>query len=148
MAHSTREVSVENELPPEPVPDPQPVPDPPPVIAATPGAMVPAVPDPPAYRDRGTVLMIFGIVQIILGLLAALMVPLVVLGAFMSRLAPGGAAMRPGQFVSGVITYAFIATAFLALGIGSVQMKRWARALTLVTSWYWLIAGTLGTVLG
>jgi hypothetical protein len=84
--------------------------------------------------------------QIILGLLAALMVPLVALGAFVSRLAPGGT-MRPGQFLSGVVTYAFIAAALLALGIGSVQMKRWARALTLVTSWYWLIMGALVTAL-
>jgi hypothetical protein len=55
--------------------------------------------------------------------------------------------MRPGQIVSGVATYAFIAAAFLALGVGSVKMRRWARALTLVTSWYWLIVGTLATVL-
>src|SRR5258708_18750086 len=73
------------------------------------------------------------------------MVPFVVLGAFMSRLSPGGA-MRPGQFVSSIATYALIAAVFIALGIGSVQARRWARALTLVTSWYWLIIGTLGTV--
>jgi len=90
--------------------------------------------------------MVFGVFQIILGLLAALMVPLVALSAFMSRLSPGGT-MRAGQFFSGVATYAFIAAALLALGIGSVQMKRWARALTLVTSWYWLIMGALVTVL-
>jgi hypothetical protein len=98
------------------------------------------------YRDRGTGLIIFGVFQIILGLLAALMVPLVALGAFMSRLAPGGS-MRTGQFISGVATYAFLAAALVALGIGSVQMKRWARALTLVTSWYWLIMGVLITIL-
>ena len=90
--------------------------------------------------------MVFGVFQIILGLLAALMVPLVALGAFMSRLAPGGAT-RPAQFLSGVASYAFIAAALLALGIGSVQMKRWAHALTLVTSVYWLIMGALITVL-
>jgi len=90
--------------------------------------------------------MIFGVIQIILGLLAALMVPLVALAAFMSRIAPGGA-MRPGQFVSAVASYAFIAVALIGLGIGSVQMKRWGRALTLVTSWYWLIVGSLATVL-
>jgi hypothetical protein len=90
--------------------------------------------------------MVFGIFQIILGLLAALMVPLVALGSFMSRLAPGGS-MRITQFISGVATYSFIAAALLGLGIGSVQMKRWARALTLVTSWYWLIMGALVTVL-
>jgi len=104
------------------------------------------LPDVPVYKDRGTGLVIFGVFQIILGLLAALMVPFVALGAFMSRLAPGGA-MRPGQFISGVATYAFAAAALLGLGIGSVQMKRWARALTLVTSWYWLIMGALVTVL-
>ena len=104
------------------------------------------LPDAPVHRDRGTGLVIFGVFQIILGLLAALMVPLVALGAFMSRLAPGGS-MRPGQFISGVATYAFLAVGLVALGIGSVQMKRWARALTLVTSWYWLIMGTLITVL-
>jgi hypothetical protein len=90
--------------------------------------------------------MIFGVFQIILGLLAALMVPLVALGTFLSRFAPSGS-MRLGQFVSGVATYGFIAVTLLALGIGSVQMKRWARALTVVTSWYWLVMGTLVTVL-
>ncbi len=90
--------------------------------------------------------MVFGVFQIILGLLAALMVPLVALSAFMSRLSPRGT-MRASQFLSGVATYTFIAAVLLALGIGSVQMKRWARALTLVTSWYWLIMGALVTVL-
>lgn len=136
---------MENEFPPQPFPNSG-AHDPAlllPTIATEP--IAPALPTAPAYGDRKTGLMIFGIVQIILGLLSALMVPLVVLGAFMSRLAPGGA-MRPSQFVSGVATYALIAAVFLALGIGSVQAKRWSRALTLVSSWYWLILGTLGTV--
>jgi len=102
--------------------------------------------DVPVYKDRGTGLVVFGVFQIILGLLAALMVPFVALSALVSRLAPGGA-MRPGQIVSGVLTYALAAAALLGLGTGSVQMKRWARALTLVTSWYWLIMGALVTVL-
>lgn len=134
-----------NEFPPEPFPSSE-IPDPAQVLAVTGSTpIVPVLPQPAAYRDRKTGLLIFGVVQIILGLLAAMMVPLVALGAFVSRLAPGGA-MRPGQFVSSVVTYALIAAAFLALGIGSLQTKRWARALTLVTSWYWLIIGALGTV--
>jgi hypothetical protein len=104
------------------------------------------IPQAPLYRDRGTGLVVFGVFQIILGLLAALMVPFAALGAFMSRLVPGGA-MRPGQFISAVTSYALVAAAFVALGIGSVQMKRWAHALTLVISWYWLIVGALITVL-
>ncbi len=114
--------------------------------AAAPVIVPPSTSDAPAYRDRGTGLVVFGVFQIILGLLASLMVPLVALGAFMSRLGPGGS-MRPGQFLSGVASYAFIAAALVALGIGSVQMKRWARALTLVISCYWLITGALVTVL-
>ncbi len=74
------------------------------------------------------------------------MVPLVALSAFLARLAPGGA-LRPSQYVASSATYAFLATALITLGIGSVRMRRWARALTLVTSWYWLIMGALITVL-
>jgi hypothetical protein len=139
MSRSFSEVSVETELPPDPGPDfgikSEPVPQ-----------QTAPVTEVPAHRDRGTGLVVFGVFQIILGLLAALMVPLVALGAFMSRLAPGGS-MRPGQFLSGVASYAFIAVALVALGIGSLQMKRWARALTLVISCYWLITGVLITVL-
>jgi hypothetical protein len=140
---------VEPLLPPDPGPESQPEPpsgpEVPSAIAAI-GVDPPLSPGAPAFRDRGTWLMAFGVVQIILGLLAALMVPLVALGTFLSRFAPSGS-MRLGQFVSGVATYGFLAVALLALGIGSVQMKRWARALTLVTSWYWLVMGALVTVL-
>jgi len=118
----------------EPVPPP---PVPPPEIP---------VAQAPALRDRGTGLMIFGVVQIIMGLLAALMVPFVALSAFLTRMVPG-ASMRPGQYISGIASYAFIAAGLLTLGIGSVRMKRWARALTLVVSWYWLVTGVLITVL-
>jgi hypothetical protein len=136
---------VEPTLPPVPALAPE-TPAHAPISPSAEAVTVPPLADVPAYRDRGTGLMIFGIVQIILGLLAALMVPLVALGAFMSRIAPGGV-MRPGQFVSAVTSYVFIAATLFGLGIGSVQMKRWARALTLVTSWYWLIMGVLVTVL-
>jgi len=138
---------------PEPTPEqtPQLIPAPTPVVAATAVLTTTPVPAGPAvalpYSDRSTGLTIFGIAQIILGLLAALMVPLIALSAFMSRLAPGGVAMRPGQYISGSLTYIFVAAALVTLGIGSVQMKRWARALTLVTSWYWLIMGLLVTAL-
>ena len=142
---------MESVLPPDPGPPPQPTPEfphePPASLApVAPVTAAPPVPEMPTFRDRGTGLIVFGVFQIILGLLAALMVPLVALGTFMSRLAPSGS-MRLGQFVSSAATYGFIAVALLGLGIGSVQMKRWARALTLVTSWYWLVMGALVTIL-
>lgn len=142
---------MEPALPPDPGPTPEPAPAPPPTaIPVVSTAVTPPLPESPAlsvpaYRDRGTGLVIFGVAQIILGLLAALVVPLIALSAFMARLAPGGT-MPFARVIAGAIFYAFIAALLLALGIGSVRMKRWARALTLVTSWYWLILGTLGTV--
>jgi len=142
---------VEPALPPDPGLTPEPAPAPPPTaIPVISTAVTPVLPEAPAlsvpaYRDRGTGLVIFGVAQIILGLLAALVVPLIALSAFMARLAPGGT-MPFARVISGAIFYVFIAALLLALGIGSVRMKRWARALTLVTSWYWLILGTLGTV--
>jgi hypothetical protein len=111
-------------------------------IVATPAPVV----GTPEYRDRGTGLVVFGVVQIILGLLDALMIPLVALGAFLTRFSPR-VSMRPGQYLSGIATYALAAAVLFILGIGSIQMKRWARALTLVISWYWLILGVLITIL-
>jgi MFS family permease len=109
-------------------------------------SVVAAHPVSAEHPDRSTGLVIFGVFQIILGLLAALMIPMVGLGAIVSRLAPGGG-MRAGQFASALATYGFIAGVLIILGIGSVQTRRWAHALTLIISWYWLIVGALVTVL-
>jgi hypothetical protein len=140
---------VETELPPEPSTEPESSPDPSlPLVIAPPSVSVnTAALAFPQYKDRSTGLMLFGVIQIILGLLAALFVPFVALAAFTSRLTTGAGKMHPGQFIGTAGIYGAMAVVFLCLGIGSVQTKRWARALTLVTSWYWLIAGALMTVL-
>jgi len=88
--------SVETEPPPDRGPNLRNASDssreaPAPVPAVVPGVVDPLIAEVPGYHDRGTGLVIFGVLQIILGLLAALMVPFIALGAFMSRLAPGGA---------------------------------------------------------
>ncbi len=145
------------ELPPDPAATPELDPEPaavllpsltpaPVVFAPSPALSVPVPVPPPSHADRSTGLVVFGIVQIILGLLSALMIPLIAFAAVVSRLGPSGA-MHPGQLLSATSTYAFAAVALVMLGIGSIQYRRWARALTLITSWYWLIMGTLITVL-
>jgi hypothetical protein len=137
---------VDTALPPEPGSLPQTV-----LAATSPPTLfasdTSAIPEEKPFRDRSTGLVIFGIAQIILGLLVGLMVPFAALGVFMSRLAAGGASMRLGQFVSSMAIYAFAAATLFCLGIGSVQMRRWAHALTLVVSWYWMFSGALITVL-
>jgi hypothetical protein len=131
---------VETELPPDPVPAPEIAPAPATVLTTA------QVPEAPPYRDRSTGLMIFGIIQIILGLLAALMVPLIGLSAVLSRVAPAGH-LRPIQYIASSAAYVFIAATLLVLGLGSISIKRWARALTLIVSWYCLVTGVLMTIL-
>lgn len=106
----------------------------------------PASPPPqPTYVDRSTGLVVFGIVQILFGALAALMIPLSLFGIAMSQ-RTSRIAVPPGSFVLAVLTYLAAAMLFITLGIGSIQARRWARALTLAFAWIWLITGFLITI--
>lgn len=73
------------------------------------------------------------------------MIPFMLLGAVMSRKIVGGS-MPAGSYVSGICTYSFAAAALVTLGIGSIQARRWARALNLILSWAALILGVIGTI--
>jgi len=100
----------------------------------------------PSYRDRSTGLQVFGVIQIILGALVALFIPLVLLGAVMSRKMTGSV-MPMGTYLMTCLTYGALAIMLVTLGIGSIRARRWAWALTLILSWFWLIIGVLATVL-
>ena len=104
-----------------------------------------SAPVPAPYRDRSTLLVVFGVVQIIFGLFALLCIPLSLLGAVMSRKMGGG--LPIGYHVLNTATYGMAGAGFLTLGVGSIRAQRWARDLSLVTSWIWLVSGTLGTVM-
>ena len=99
----------------------------------------------PASPDRSTGLMIFGILQIALGGLCALMIPFMLLGAVLSRKIVG-TTLPAGSYVASICTYAFIAATLVTLGVGSIQARRWARALNLILSWAGLIFGVLATI--
>ncbi len=103
-----------------------------------------APPSPPAYRDHSTGLVVFGIIQIVLGGFALLCVPLMLLGALMSRQVGGGLPVRSS--VLNVMTYALLGMGLITLGIGSIRARRWAWALVLTLSWMWLIFGAIGTI--
>jgi hypothetical protein len=96
------------------------------------------------YPDRTTGLTIFGILEIALGGLAALMIPFMLLGAVMSRKFAGGG-MPAGSYVATICSYSFAAAALVALGVGSIQARRWARALNLILAWAGLIFGVIAT---
>jgi hypothetical protein len=93
------------------------------------------------YRDRRTALLVAGVLEIILGAGAWLMVALMVLGASMA--AAHGAAST-ASMIPGMAVYGMAGLVFVILGIGSIRARRWARALWLVVGTSWLMVGILG----
>ena len=101
-----------------------------------------------AAADRSTGLLVFGILSILQGLFAALMVPFTILTAVALKklaatdpAAPSGAMMLPSALV-----YTGVAVAQIWLGVGAIRARRWARALLLVGSSIILVSGLLGLV--
>jgi hypothetical protein len=97
----------------------------------------------PKFKDRSNGLFIYGLVQVALGCLAALMVPLMLLSLAFSP--PQGGASA-AQMIPAAGIYAIIAVALVWLGVGSLLARRWARALTLVLAWMWLAMGVMTLV--
>ena len=93
----------------------------------------------PAFRDRRTSLIVFGILVILLGCLCALIAPLMVFSQVIVAQRGGGA--NYAAIIPGVVTYLAMAVAMIWLGIGSIMERRWARALLLILGWSWLAVG-------
>jgi hypothetical protein len=100
------------------------------------------------FKDRKAGLIVFGILQIILGGFCALMLPFTVMGmiasaAFRDSSAPP---MNIRMMIPGLFLYVLASVWFIWMGIGSIKARRWARALILVSSWLWLISGIGGLI--
>jgi hypothetical protein len=93
-----------------------------------------------SYKDRKTGLVIFGIVEILLGCLAVLLIGLMVVGQIMLA-RNTGEPPRLQMILPTTALYGVMAIVLITLGIGSMRARRWARALSLVLSWAWLVAG-------
>lgn len=100
------------------------------------------------FKDRKTGLVVFGILEIILGWLCALMVPLMLFAMIASSTVNQSttAPLTVRMMIPGILFYALIAVWFIWMGIGSIKARRWARALLLVFSWIWLIGGISGLI--
>jgi hypothetical protein len=94
-------------------------------------------------KDRSTGLLVFGILEILLGAFLALMVPLMLVGTLATAALGDGSAppVAVNTLVPGLLFYGVLAIWFIWMGIGSLKARRWARALVLVTSSFWLLAG-------
>jgi hypothetical protein len=99
----------------------------------------------PDFKDRKTGLVVFGILEIILGGFCTLMtLVMIISSAFIkSSAAPTSVSM----ILPGILLYALLAVWLNRMGIGSIMARRWARALLLVVSWLWLISGISGLIL-
>jgi hypothetical protein len=99
----------------------------------------------PIYKDRKTGLVVFGIFEMLLGCLVVLLIGLMFLGQIMMAKTTGESPQLR-MILPTVGLYGVVALALITLGIGSVLARRWARALSLVLAWPWLITGlcTLG----
>lgn len=99
-------------------------------------------PNEPASADRRTGLIVFGIIQILLGLCAAGFVLVVAAGHEFAQ--QSGAAPSESALASAVVVYGLAAAYLIAVGVGSIRCRRWARALTVVVSALWMAAGVVG----
>jgi len=102
----------------------------------------PDLPTPTLYKDRRTGLIVLGILEILLGGLCVLLVPLLFFGQAMQARVTG-AAPQYRIILPAAATYGTLAATFIWLGIGSILARRWARALVLVLSWSWLMVGLI-----
>jgi hypothetical protein len=100
----------------------------------------------PSFPDRHGSLLVCGILEIILGVLIALNLPLLLLSVVLTSRVPGGPQFSWQYVGYTMFLYAGLCAFFLAVGIGSVRSRRWARSLMLVVAWPWMAAGVIGFV--
>ena len=91
------------------------------------------------YRDRTAGLIVFGVLEILLGALFLLMVPLMLLSLAMAG-RQTGVPPSPQVLIPATGLYALAGAILIWLGVGSILGRRWARAL-----WVCLSGIGLGT---
>lgn len=102
------------------------------------------IPAPPSYRDRSRALGVYGGILVASGVAcAAFSVVIVAAG----RLAAARAGAPTSVTIMNVVLYVALGGGLIAIGIGSIRARRWARSLAIVAGWVWLATGILGLVM-
>ena len=112
----------------------------------TSGPAPPPAPPSPAYSDRTTLLIVFGFIQIALGVLCFLLIAVMIgLNFYVSTF--GDEALPQTQSTTAlVIIYGLGGVCLAWLGVGSIMARRWARALNLTLSSAFLAMGVLAMI--
>ena len=102
----------------------------------------------PDFRDRSLVLRLFGGLLLIAGVGVGFLGPLEMSTFYL--FGEGGRFHYPGfgfgsfmfaNIASQIIGYYLISAVFILLGYGHLAMRRWARKLSVVILWFWLVIG-------
>jgi hypothetical protein len=102
-----------------------------------------AQPPPLPFKDRSTGLTVFGILTILLGCLAGLLVLLMLVGIAAAAKKTNVPPTPIASLLLAMAIYGGLAVALIWLGVGSIMARRWARALLLIFSWVWLGMGII-----
>ena len=101
----------------------------------------------PGFKDRTALLVIFGVFAILLGMLSGGMALLMIAAQLFAKMAGDQGSPGAQGMAMAIFLYGALAVALVWLGIGSIQAKRWARALLLTCSSLALAIGTCGFVM-
>jgi hypothetical protein len=103
---------------------------------------------PAEHKDRSTLLFAFGIAEIVMGIFALLMAAVTgVVTLSGTAGAPGVPPPDPRMILPGVFFYLLLAAYYIATGIGSIRVQRWARPIVQIVSWLWLVSGVVSLAL-
>ncbi len=94
------------------------------------------------FRDKKACLIVFGIFELLGGLLCALLAAVALIPL---AIAPNEMSMP--QIFMGMSVYVFLAVWLIWMAIGTIRARRWARLLMLAASWLMLVCGILAMVM-
>jgi hypothetical protein len=94
------------------------------------------------FKDRLAWLIVFGILEILAGVLNALFMMLMICGLLFNA-QKNGVSINSNMLIVTLAIYSGLTVTLVWLGIGSIKAQRWARALLLILAWYVLIMGIL-----
>ncbi len=91
-----------------------------------------------AFKNKKASLIVFGIFELLAGLLCALMAAVMLI-----PLTIASGELPASQILPGMAVYGVLAAGLMTMGIGTIRARRRARVLMLAVSWLMLVCGIM-----